>query len=97
MRLQVFKSRCALAICTWAHSFAVFQSDALALRNLMEIVVANITAIDVKAASVLPSMSDLKVANPRLVVEGALFFVRVQLVDITPTSPLVMFSLNAFV
>ena len=59
--------------------------------------VAEITSIDVEAASVLPSMSNLKVANPRLAVEGALFLVRVQFVDITPTSPLVMFSLNAFV
>ena len=97
MCFQVFESWRALAICTRAHSFSISQSDALALRNLVEIVVADITAIDVKAASVLPSMSDLKVANPRLAIKGALFFVGVQLINITPASPLVMFSLNAFV
>ena len=74
---EVCEAGCALAISCGAVGLSVGQSDALALGDQMEIMIANIDAADSDAVTMLPGMSDLEVAEPGLAVECALFFVLV--------------------
>ena len=74
---EVCEARGALAVSRGAVRLSVGQSDALALGDQMEIMIANINTVDFDAVTVLPGMSDLKIAEPGLAVECALFFVLV--------------------
>lgn len=93
--LEIFNTRRALTIRQWTVTLPISQSDALALSDKMEVMVANIHAIDFDAFTVLPSMSDLKVAEPRLTIESTLFLLVVQCIDVLPARIPVVFCLDA--
>ncbi len=57
--------------------------------------VANILTLDFEAVSVLPGVSDLQIADPIMTIQGTLFLIGVQLVNVTPTGPVVLLGLNA--
>ena len=78
--LKVLELGCADAKRRWAESLAVFQGGTLALGDVQECRVAHIDAIDLQAASVLPRVADIQVAEPAGAVEGALLILRVQVV-----------------
>lgn len=59
-------------------------SGAASLSNVVETLSANLQVFDPKAVSVLPSVLDLVVAEPRLTVEGALLVFLVEERDIFP-------------
>ena len=63
----------------------------------MEVMVAHIHAVDLEAFAVIPSMSDLEIAEPRLTVQGAFFFLLVKRVNILPASVPVLLSHDALV
>ena len=94
---EVSEARCALAISCGAVRLSIGQSDALALGDQMEIMIANINAVDCDAVTMLPGMSDLEVAEPGLAVECALFFVLVQCINILPALIMARLCLDAFV
>ena len=94
---EVGEARCALAVSRRAVGLSIGQRDALALGDKMEIVIANINAIDCNAVAMLPGMSDLEVAEPGLAVECALFFVLVQGINILPALVVARLCLDAFV
>ena len=93
--LEIFNSRRALTIRRWTVTLSVSQCDALALGDKMEVMITHIHAIDFQAFTVLPSMSDLKIAKPRLTIESTLFFLFVQRIDILPARIPVVLRLDA--
>ena len=95
MCLQVRKLGRAFTICTWAQCFSAFQCDTFALSHILEFMVANILTLDFEAVSVLPGVSDLQIADPIISIQGTLLLIGVQLVNVTPTSPVVLLGLNA--
>ena len=63
----------------------------------MEVMITHIHAVDLEAFAVLPSMSDLEIAEPRLTVQGAFFFLLVKCINFLPASVPVLFSHDALV
>ena len=92
---QVLSAGSTLAESSWAILVAVGQSDTLALRDKMEVMVARVHTIDFQAVSVLPGVSDLQVAQPGVAVEGTLFLFVVELVDLLPADIVIGLRLNA--
>ena len=83
--------------CSWAVTSSIGQSDTLALSDEMEVVVANVHAVDREACAVLPSVTHLKVAEPGLAVQGALFVMVVKWFNFIPTGVVLGFSLNTLI
>ena len=94
---EVGEARRAFAVGRGAVSLSIGQSDALALGDKMEIMIANINAIDYNTVTMLPGMSDLVVAEPGLAVLRALLFDFVKCIDILPALIVACLCLDAFV
>ena len=61
----------------------------------MEVMVANVHAIDFKAVSVLPGVPDLQVAQPGVAVESTLFLFVIEGINLLPADIVIGLRLDA--
>ena len=92
--VQIFNLGVANAVSGRTIGLAVVERGALAVSDLDEVLVADIVTVDGKAAAVLPSVPHLQVADPRVAVESALFFLRVEMIEISPAGEVISLRLD---
>lgn len=63
----------------------------------MEVMVTDVHLVDCKAPSLMPGTSDGQVTDPRIAVQGALFLLTVERVDVTPARVVICLRLDALV
>lgn len=63
----------------------------------MEVMVANVHAVDREAGAVLPGVAHLKIAEPGVSVQRALLLLIVESINFVPTSVDARFCLDALV
>lgn len=94
--MKFLKFRRAHAVSCRTVGVAIGQSGTLTLGNVKEGPVADVQAIDLDTASVLPGMPNLLVTEPGVAIEGALFIIRVDVVKVFPAGELIHFCLHTF-
>ena len=97
VREEILGAGSALAESSRAVSLIVSESDTLTKSDIIEVMITDIIAIDLEAVSVLPSVSNLQVADPSVAIKGTLLFLSVERVNIAPACVVRWLSLDALV
>ena len=74
--------------------FDIAEGHAFALSQVVEVLITDSMAIDVHTLSMLPRMSDLHVADPRVSIQGTLLIWLVKVLYVVPASIVVALCLN---
>lgn len=93
--MNVLKFGRAHTVSCRAVGLTIGQSGTLALGDVEEGPIADVHAIDLDTASVLPGMSNLLVTEPGVAIQGALFIIRVDVVKVFPADEVIHFVLHA--